>query len=442
MSEPNLPDLPDNPDSDATIMIPRPGGKRAPGPAAGTPPLSPAPAMRVRESVYEEPAQATASTGVNPILAAANPVLILIPQIRATLAHPDPAGLRDFLLQAIAEFEQQARKAGIAAEKIMVVRYALCTVVDETVASTPWGGTSLWARESLLVTLHKETWGGEKFFQLLNKMVEDPLRNLDLLEFMYACLALGFEGRFRVIDNGKAQLNELRARIYQIIRQQRGEFERDLSPHWQGVARKPKALIRQIPAWVIFSAIAFVLFAVFLTLVILLNRDSDPVFSNLASIKANAGNLQRPAAPIAQPRLRNYLTNEIAQGLLDVEEDAQISRVVIHGDNLFDAGSADLNAALVPVITRIADALNNVAGTVIVTGHTDDRPIRSLRFPSNYHLSLERANSVVQLLDKSLKEPSRVRAEGMADAQPLAANDTPANRALNRRVEILLRVAQ
>lgn len=431
MSEPTLPDMPD---SDATIMIPRPGGKHAPTPSA-----APAP-RRAKEPIYEEPTFQADSAGVNSLVATANPILNLIPQIRATLAHPDPAGLRDFLLGAIAEFEQNARKAGIAAERIMVARYAICTVVDETVASTPWGGTSLWAQESLLVTLHKETSGGEKFFQLANKMLEDPQRNLDLIELMYACLVLGFEGRYRVIDNGKAQLNEFRNRIYQTIRQQRGEFERDLSPHWQGVIRKPKALIRQIPAWVVFSGVAFVLFSVFLTLVILLNRDSDPVFTNLAGIKANTGNLHRPAAPIAQPRLRQFLTNEISQGLLEIEEDAQVSRVILRGDSLFGPGSADLNPALVPMIETIAAALKQVPGLVIVTGHSDDRPIRSLRFPSNYHLSLERANSVNRLLGLTLQDAGRIRTEGLADAQPLAPNDTPENRARNRRVEILLRV--
>ena len=437
MSEPRLPDMPEMPDSDATIMIPRPGGKQAPAPSA-----APAPApRRAKEPLNEEPTFQADSAGVNTLVAMANPILNLIPQIRATLAHPDPAGLRDFLLGAITEFEQSARKAGIAAERIMVARYAICTVVDETVASTPWGGTSLWAQESLLVTLHKETSGGEKFFQLVNKMLEDPQRNLDLIELMYACLALGFEGRYRVIDNGKAQLNELRNRIYQTIRQQRGEFERDLSPHWQGVVRKPKALIRKIPAWVVFSGVAFVLFSVFLTLIILLNRDSDPVFSNLAGIKANTGNLQRPAAPIAQPRLRQFLTNEISQGLLEIEEDAQISRVILRGDSLFGPGSADINPALVPMIEGIAAALKQVPGLVIVTGHSDDRPIRSLRFPSNYHLSLERANSVNRLLVQTLQDPGRIRTEGLADAQPLAPNDTPENRARNRRVEILLRVA-
>lgn len=431
MTEPIPPIIPD---SDETIMIPRPGGKRAPTAAPPQPTRAP-PAGPV-----EEPAGETRMVGVNPLVAAANTLLDLIPQIRATLAHPDPDGLRDYLLRAIGEFEQAARKRGIAPETILVTRYALCTVIDETVSSTPWGGTAQWARASLLVTLHKETWGGEKFFQLLNKMAEDPQRNIDLLELMYACLALGFEGRFRVIDGGKAQLEQLRGKVYQIIRQQRGEPERDLSAHWRGVARKPGSLVRQIPIWVVGAAAAFVLLGVYLTLVILLNQQSDPVFSALASVRAS-GEVQRQAAPLAKPRLPHFLASEISQGLVQVTEDAQTSRVTINSDHLFDAGSADVNPALVPLMMRITDALNQVPGLVVVTGHTDDRPIRSLRFPSNYHLSVERADSVLRLIATKIDDTGRLRAEGMADSQPVAANDTAENRARNRRVEILLRVA-
>lgn len=431
MSEPVPPIFPD---SDATIMIPKPGGKRAPTGLAQQP-------FQPSQTAADDAPQDTRLVGVNPLVAAANPLLNLIPQIRSTLAHPDPDGLRDFLLRSIGEFEQEARKRGVAQESILVARYAICTVIDETVASTPWGGTSQWAKASLLVTLHKEAWGGEKFFQLLNKMAEDPLRNIDLLELMYACLALGFEGRFRVIDNGKAQLEQLRAKVYQIIRQQRGEFERDLSGHWHGVARKPKPLVKQIPFWVIGTAAAFVLLVVFLTLIILLNQSSDPVFSALAAVKANTGPLQRPAVPLNKPRLRTFLANEIAQGLVDVSEDAQSSRVTLHSDNLFDPGSADLNPGLTPLLMRVTEALNQVPGIVVVSGHTDDRPIRTLRYPSNYQLSLQRAQSVLDIIASKINDKGRLRVEGMADSQPIAANDTPDNRARNRRVEILLRVA-
>jgi type VI secretion system protein ImpK len=86
--------------------------------------------------------------------------------------------------------------------------------------------------------------------------------------------------------------------------------------------------------------------------------------------------------------------------------------------------------------------LNKVPGQVTVTGHTDDRPIRSVRFPSNWHLSQERAVSVVRLMSKTIDNPARLKADGLADTFPVAPNDTPANRARNRRVEIILKVSQ
>jgi type VI secretion system protein ImpK len=75
----------------------------------------------------------------------------------------------------------------------------------------------------------------------------------------------------------------------------------------------------------------------------------------------------------------------------------------------------------------------------VVTGHTDDVPIRTARYPSNWELSTERARSVVGLMAAKLRQPARLRAEGLADSDPIAPNDGAANRARNRRVEIILR---
>jgi type VI secretion system protein ImpK len=114
---------------------------------------------------------------------------------------------------------------------------------------------------------------------------------------------------------------------------------------------------------------------------------------------------------------------------------------VLKSDELFGSGSARLNAALHAVILRIAGALDGIPGTIVITGHTDDVPIRTARFPSNWELSTERARSVVALMASKLRQPARLRAEGVADSEPVAPNDGPANRAKNRRVAILLRTA-
>jgi type VI secretion system protein ImpK len=92
---------------------------------------------------------------------------------------------------------------------------------------------------------------------------------------------------------------------------------------------------------------------------------------------------------------------------------------------------------------RIADALAQVNGNLLVTGHTDSQPIsRSARFPSNWHLSEARAKTVRDLLVERKVAPERIRSEGRADAEPVVANDTAGNRALNRRVDVTLFVGR
>jgi type VI secretion system protein ImpK len=114
---------------------------------------------------------------------------------------------------------------------------------------------------------------------------------------------------------------------------------------------------------------------------------------------------------------------------------------VIRSDRLFASGSARLEAEVEPVIQRVASALDRVPGAILVTGHTDDVPIRTARFPSNWELSTERAVSVVKLMAGKLTDAARLHAEGVADSAPLAPNDSAANRARNRRVVIILRSA-
>ena len=123
-----------------------------------------------------------------------------------------------------------------------------------------------------------------------------------------------------------------------------------------------------------------------------------------------------------------------------VRDLADRSVIIIRGDGLFDPGSAKLAAKVLPLMDRIGDELQRTPGQILVTGHTDNQPIRSIRYPSNWHLSQARAQAVKDLLSAKVK-PERIRAEGLADTQPVADNATAAGRANNRRVEITLRLA-
>ncbi len=426
-----------------TIIRPAPGGRRSgssPAPAPAPAPRSPGPPLD------EAPVTVPFGVGLNPLEAAAAPLLSLIMRLKNTPTHPDPEQLRLKMIEEIKAFTHNAGHQGIHEKIVFRARYVLCTTLDEVVLNTPWGRASEWSENSLLVTFHKETWGGEKFFELLDAILPDPRKNLHLLELMYLCLAFGFQGRYRLLDDGRSRLEEQRERAYNAIRTARGEFERELSPHWRGVVNQRNPLIRYVPLWVVAAVAAALLLTAYAIFNWRLNNASDPVLTALSGIRGEAVAVGRPPAPLkpnvnltqVTRNLRAFLEPQIRQGLVAVVEEADKTTVRIRGDGLFESGKTEVKPAIYNLLQQIGAELNKVQGKVLVTGHTDNVPIRTLQFPSNWHLSKARADSVVQILAAANANPSRFIGEGHADTEPVAPNDSPQNRALNRRVDIIL----
>lgn len=424
-------------DPDATIAIPTPGRRRD---AASTELPSAPPAGRQASA-----ADLGALGGLNPLIAAANPVLAVVVQIRHTLRHPDPDGLRAGLRESLDAFERVARAAGSGEEVLVAAGYALCALLDESAASTPWGAA--WSKAGLLAERHADSNGENGFFDLLEKHSADPAGNLALLEFLYVCLALGFEGRYRAAANGREELAALGVGLLDQIRQHHAPYDGELSGRWRGVAAPAVRSSSGLALWAAGTGAALILSVLYIAYSFSLGGLSDPVARDLAQLKvpasasATPAGAARPAAGLATPRIQEQLTAEIARGEVAVSDSAGLSTIVVRSDRLFASGSARLEAGVAPVILRIAEALDRVPGAILVTGHTDDVPIRTARFPSNWELSTERAASVARLMAGKLKEPGRLRAEGLADSEPIAANDSVANRARNRRVTLILRSA-
>lgn len=423
-------------DPGRTVVRPNPGGRAGRGAPAssGAAPIDPFAALA---PAPPETADAWAG-GRNALLTAASPLLATIGRLRDTLTLSDPDRLRTVLSDAVRRFEADAHAAGVSREQIVGARYVLCTFVDEAAAGTPWGGTGVWARDSLLVRFHNESNGGEKSFQLLSKLAQNPTAHRDLLELFFVCLSLGFEGRYRVADNGRAQLDALRERLHGLLASNTPAGDGALSRNWAPAKAGRRSWADGTPVWV-FCAVSLVLaLGVYATFATLLAGASDPVFSRVAQVRLAAPAVAAPAPqPLARPRLAVTLQEEIKQGLLSVAEDGQRSTVALQGDGLFAPGSAQVEPKYLPVLARVGAALREHPGAVRVSGHTDSVPIRSARFPSNWHLSQERAREVARLLGESIGA-QRVQSEGRADAEPVAANDSPVNRARNRRVEITL----
>lgn len=375
-----------------------------------------------------------ALAGNTPLLAAANPLLNLVYQIR-TLAHvTDKDRLKDHLASEIRRFEASARSHGVSQEHVIATRYCLCTVLDETAAQTPWGSHGEWARDSLLVRFHNETWGGEKFYQLLAKLAQVPAQHIDVLEVMYYCIALGFEGRYRIVANGASQLEKVKRRLEDIIRNVRGTPDRALSLQWQPSAAGAGKVWHSIPLWV--SALTTLMLATFAYIAIsfYLSAASDQNFAAISALRLPEPGPVVQAAP--PKRLSKFLEAEIRAGLVAVRELPASSTVIVQGDGLFDSGAAMIRPEFANVITRIAKAIAEVPGHVVVAGYTDNRPIRSIRFPSNWELSLARAKVVAAQISAFQQDPTRVGADGRGESDPIADNATAAGRSRNRRVEI------
>jgi type VI secretion system protein ImpK len=169
-----------------------------------------------------------------------------------------------------------------------------------------------------------------------------------------------------------------------------------------------------------------------------LNYRSDTTFAAVSSLRVpNVQIVATVPTPAKNPRLSVFLQPEIKAGLVTVLEESDRSIIRLRGDSFFGSGKAEPNAQSLPVLERIGQALVQVKGGVQVVGHSDNQPIRSLRFPSNWHLSTARAESVKDALVAQVPA-SRMRSAGKADAEPVVANDTAENRARNRRVDIIL----
>lgn len=451
----------DNPfeeDADRTVMRPAPGGRRAaPPPSAAAPEPDRPRAAPAAPVAHMDGAEGAPDIGVNPIVQAAAPLLALLSRLRNTASQPDPADLRERAVREVRQFEQACRAAEVPMEQLRPAHYAICASLDDVVLATPWGSQGAWAGRSLISTFHNEVRSGERFFDLLNKLKQNPGSYLPVLELMYLCLSLGMIGKYRLSQRGPTELDAVREDLYQIIvRQKAKPAEPELSPRWRGLARPYKPARAGVPSWVGVVAALLGVGGIWFWASSGLADGSDAAFQRLITAPPDPQpQIARvapvtppppppPPAPEAQPepsaldRLREFLRPEIDQGLVSVVGSERRPVVRIKGTGMFRSGSADVSTDFTRLLERIGAALVEEPGKVTVQGHSDNVPIRTVRFPSNFQLSAARAEAAMKIILNTLKDPARIGFEGKADAEPIASNATPDGREANRRIEVVL----
>ena len=375
----------------------------------------------------------------NILLAAASPLLNTIVHIRMAATHDDPAGLRLQLVEEVRHFENRCKQAGLPFETIIGARYCLCTALDEAAAQTPWGIRGVWSGNGLLVTFHNESWGGEKFFQLLSRLSQTPAQHLPLLEVIHYCLLLGYEGRYRGMENGRQQRDTLLTRLGQLIAETRQSMAAPVS-----VTVETRPLTSQfwrppVPLWSCLVITALIASLIYSGLNWQLGSQAAPLLRAIYQALPPDITLSR-SGPMPQPllNLRQRLSDVLSAGQLEVSDGPFGSKIIFSTDRLFDGDATALNTTGRALLMRVAVAIEDIKGTVLVSAYADNRQEHTGRFASSYEFTLARARAVSALLNQQLSPGHQVKAEGRGDSDPLLPNDSAENRAHNRRIEITL----
>ncbi len=418
-----------------TVVRPTPGGRRRQGPAV----VEPAAVPRRPGPPIERRAGPEFIASANQLTANALSLLMLVPKLRKITFHQSVKDLQERLVAELGAFQNRSLQQGYSEEQVRTASYLICSLIDETVLNTPWGSESFWGHDTLLVKFHREAIGGEEFFPIVDRLMRRPSENLDLLELAYMCLSLGFEGKYRLLPKGERALEELRLEIYTEIQRLRGESGLSLSVNWQGLRDLRSPLTRYVPMWVLWAAAALVLLLVYIWFSYKINSISDRIYGNWMTIASEEVKIAEPPPPPLPPsphlpKFADLLADEVSRNMVVV-----LNGPILRLTNAFDSGSDQIRKEYMPMLSKIAQALKSGTSSVEVIGHTDNKPIFTIRFPSNWDLSNARARRVAEALDAEGSLGKRLTYKGRADQDPIAPNDTPAHRALNRRIDIHIR---
>lgn len=170
----------------------------------------------------------TTRTGVNPLLTASSALIYLGTQIEHLPLGIAPNELHALLTGEVKAFESQAQQAGYRANTILAARYALCSWIDETVIHLDSKLSHFWKTTNLLDTFQQSDADTDRFFLIMDRGAEEPEQHLDLLELLYLCIRLGYEGKYRAQRRGQNKLDTRADQLFELIRFERGDFSRGL----------------------------------------------------------------------------------------------------------------------------------------------------------------------------------------------------------------------
>ncbi|HCY99642.1 MAG: hypothetical protein A3D16_22105 [Rhodobacterales bacterium RIFCSPHIGHO2_02_FULL_62_130] len=390
----------------------------------------------------------------SPMLAAAANLLILFGRLRTQMVEMEAVPLMEYVTREIEGFEENCLKAGIDPHETQVAKYLLCGTADDIVQNIPGTDRHIWVQYSMVARFFNRRTSGVGFFQEVEKALQAPAQRFQLLELALTCLSLGFEGQYRSAPNGAVELARIRGMIYESLRRVQGRPDEDISPRWQPVDVGGRRRFGGTPLWVIGSVLGMALMGAYFGLSMMISGEGSAVSQRLLTINPTGQvslvrtvaftPLEVDQAELVQTgqldRIKEGMAKDITDGLVEVDVKGEFIFIRVNNAALFASGKADTKPEFNDLGARITTALNAEPGPVYIFGYTDNVPMSGRgRFKNNHDLSLARAEAVKAVLANGMTDPERFVVEGKGEADPIGDNEAEDGRALNRRVEIMIK---
>lgn len=221
-------------------------------------------------------------SSTNPFIIASTPLFEGVLDIEEKESLTNIEEIRDDFISKMNTFNEKCVDNKIENMEILVARYILCTFIDEKLNEKL--SQNEWFNKSLLSIFHNETYGGENFFHLLEKFLKTPAKYINILELMYVCLSLGFLGRYRVVNKGDIEINNIKDSLYRQIKIIQGREVMTFYKKAEPSQNKVK-LFNKIPLSLIISIILFSVISIYLLLSFKLYEKNSQISETINNIQ-------------------------------------------------------------------------------------------------------------------------------------------------------------
>ncbi|QCE35298.1 hypothetical protein FAI40_08145 [Acetobacteraceae bacterium] len=380
------------------------------------------------------------------ITKAAAPLLSFMAGLVKVQKEPDFHALRSSLVSELYKYVEKLQNIGVDNMTIQTAHYILCASLDDIVHCMPWFLQAKQAQlPSLSAEFHHDVQSGSRFFLLLKKLSTSPSSSLPLLELMYYCMSLGMRGYYRFSPNGAAEFSHSREELYLLITRYQNKDRNTLSPHCQGIFNPYKPLKFEFPIWMAGIAAAIFIIFSYIACSLILGNNTDMLMGEVSSIPPVSMPIRDRISAVSladdsslRHKLSKGLSKEIQTEELTIKGSEMVPVIRLNMREMFGTAATGISPKYKILLEKIGKeiSLNNVS-RVKVVGYTDSKRIHTLLYPSNYDLSLARAQSIATILSSQLKN-TKIVSIGHGEQNHIGDNKTEEGRQLNRRVEIVV----